>query len=464
MKQSYNIGLGSTHKNTFVIYILCVFELILLSLLALEYYDYILVFVGLILAAVFIYISFNHLFFLLLAFLLSILAGSIGSGKSEVSFTNILFPILTVIFFIRLFLDFERRQKQDFVLIKVLFVAFLIWSLFTSLNAVNKSLSLLYWRNYFAGIIVFSFALFVLNDYRKVKTFMIFLTVWGIILALIELYVFSTLGGFPAAFVKVIFRKNLLATSWGKSNYLATFYVLIIPVTIGTFLTLGSKKLKLFLSGSMLFLLTGLILTLSRGGILSLVIAITILISKVLKPRTFIPLLLLITLLTTVFILNPFASILFTGISNVGSSLSYYSRLNFYEDVWKTFLNNPIVGVGFGNLGYHSKFEFTKSVASAHNIVLGMLGETGIVGAILFIFLLCYILFLVIKNYTKEKNERIKVLEWAFISGFIGVLIHSMMEPNFEGFQFAIVFWSTLAVFLRLSSFSDEYKSSLLRT
>ena len=37
-----------------------------------------------------------------------------------------------------------------------------------------------------------------------------------------------------------------------------------------------------------------------------------------------------------------------------------------------------------------------------------------------------------------------------------------MMEPNFEGFQFAVMFWATLAAFLKLSELDDDEKLLLV--
>ena len=207
---------------------------------------------------------------------------------------------------------------------------------------------------------------------------------------------------------------------------------------------------------------SAIVLTLSRGGLLSLTIALILLLSKLIKPKTFIPIMSLFIGVALILILNPFTKVIYQGLSTVDSSLSYFSRLNFYEDVWNTFLKHPITGVGLANLGYYSVFKITTSAASAHNIILGTLGETGIVGSILFISLLALSLIRTLKNFLNEKFERIKILQWSFFCGFIGVFIHSMMEPNFEGPQFAIMFWSTFAVFIRLAELNDEEKSNLV--
>lgn len=125
------------------------------------------------------------------------------------------------------------------------------------------------------------------------------------------------------------------------------------------------------------------------------------------------------------------------------------------------FLENPILGVGLGNLGYHSKFIISVH-ASAHNIILGLLGETGLIGCILFISLLLSNFFYLLKSYSKESNPTIKLLIWAFISSFIGCVVHSMIEPNFEGFQFSVLFWSALSVFIRLVKLPELSKLSLV--
>jgi len=77
---------------------------------------------------------------------------------------------------------------------------------------------------------------------------------------------------------------------------------------------------------------------------------------------------------------------------------------------------------------------------------------------LIYITLLIYISFNFMVSYIREKDNTIKLLLWSFISSYIGVMIHSMIEPNFEGFQFSIMFWATLAVFVKLSKLNDYEK------
>lgn len=447
-----------------VIGIFLLIEVVLLSLIALEYYKVATIFVVSIIGILLLYLFYNKPFILLPTFLLAILVGAFGSkdGGSQISLTDILFPIILALVILRFFESANEQLNKTYSLLKTLFLLFLLWSLFVVMVANNKSLAIAYWRNYLAGFVLLIFALSVIKDYMQINKFLLSIILWGLFLSIIEFYIVLSLGSLSSALAKLFITKNLLATTWGRSNYLAAFHVLIVPITFGFLFVIKSKAWKVTLSIVLLIMFSGIVLTLSRGGILSLGVALFLLVFKVLKPKTFIPLLSLFLLISIILLLNPLTYALFEGLSKVESSFSTFTRLNFYKDVWKTFLDYPITGVGLGNLGYYSVFKITTSAASAHNIVLGALGETGIVGAILIVWLLIHSFILSFKNYMNEKNEKIKILLWSFLCAFIGVLIHSMMEPNFEGFQFAVMFWSIFAVFLRISELSDVDKHNLI--
>jgi len=206
---------------------------------------------------------------------------------------------------------------------------------------------------------------------------------------------------------------------------------------------------------------SALILTLSRGGIVALGIALVFLLSRILRPKTFLPIFFTMILVGIILFLNPLTSVLIERLATVESSFSYMTRVNFYKDVWQMFLDNPVVGVGIGNLGYHSTFVIVAH-SSAHNIILGLLGETGIPGALLFISLMFYIVFYFVRSFSTEKNHSTKILLWSFLSSLMGVYIHSMMEPNFEGFQFSILFWTALALFIKYTELDQSEKDLIL--
>lgn len=443
--------------------ILILFELLVLLLISQEYNKTALL-LGLSVFVIFAFIHFfKNPFVLLGVFLFSILAGAIeifniGGKSSQLSFVDFLFPILILVYFIKNALNINASGRTGYPILKLFYVLFLAWGLFSVYISVDQMLAIAYWRNYLAGFIILSFSLFVLKDVQDVKKLLNIIILWGVILAIIEFSILISLGGITAGLMKIFFTKNLLATSWGKSNYLATFFVLIIPIAAGYFLATKNTKLKIYLSLSLVLMFSAILLTLSKGGILSLVVAMIIFLSRAIKVKTLVPILIVLVIITIVLLLNPLTYVIFEGLTKLENTFSTMTRINFYKDVWNIILENPLTGIGLGNLGFYAKFQISGS-ASAHNLFLGLVGETGIVGAILFLSILFLSFKHILKNYLKENNERLKVFKWSLISAFTGVMIHSMIEPNFEGFQFNAIFWLFTALSLRLTEF-NEYETN----
>lgn len=407
------------------------------------------------------YYSFQSPFFLQNLLIFSILVGSLGlfkvGGKTPpILLLDLFFVLAIFIFILRLIIDDKKDGR--FSILSLLWIPFLIWGLISPIIAYDKFRALLIWRSYFAGFISFSFAYYIIQKKSHINALLVALISWGLTLAIIEFYILIDLGGLSSGIIGIFLKKNLLATSWGKSNYLATFFVLIIPITIGYFITQKSYKNKIFSGLALVFMFSALIFTLSRGGILALLLSITILLFGVVKGRTMIPITIGSTIIALIVALNPLTTVIIDRLATVERSYSYMMRLNFYKDVWKMAIENPIIGVGLGNLGYNSQFKVT-SHASAHNIILGLTGETGFVGAFLFLMLIGKVFLKYLKQFKNETVEQIKILRWSFISSFVGCVIHSLMEPNFEGYQFSIMFWLVVALYFKLYLFSAPEKT-----
>jgi putative inorganic carbon (hco3(-)) transporter len=363
---------------------------------------------------------------------------------------EILLLLFIGLFTIKYLLNLDQSIKIPVIIL--LWISFLLWSLpIGLLIGIEKFRILIFWKNYFAGFFTLVLVYYSLKNSFQLKSIIIGLIIWGLILALIEFKVLFELGGFTSGIIGIYFRKNLLQITWGQSNYLASFFVIIIPITIGYLFYTKSKKTKIFISAALALMSFAMILTLSRGGILALLIALFILSFRTLKTKTLIPFLSLVLIVIIVILLNPLTYVVINSISNFETSGSVYSRINFYEDTWNAFLKFPLTGVGFGNLSFYSTFILGKGASSsAHNIILGMLGEVGIVGALLFFSILGAVISKIYKDFKSEENESLKLLRWSFFASIIGAFLHSLVEPTFEGFQFAILFWTMIGTALNL--------------
>ncbi len=273
---------------------------------------------SILLAVYLFYFSFQSPFILLNILIFSILLGSLGlfkvGGKAPpVLVLDIVFVLVFFILFFKALFHFNEYER--FSLFSLIWIPFLVWGLLSLVISYDKFRALLIWRSYFAGFISFSFAFFVIQKRSHVSFLIVALLFWGLILAIIEFYILMQLGGLSSGLVGIFFKKNLLATSWGKSNYLATFFVLIIPIAIGYFLTQTEKKAKLFGGVVLLFMFSALIFTLSRGGILALMISLGFLLFGVVRARTMIPILVAFITITLIVVLNPLTSVIIEQIS-----------------------------------------------------------------------------------------------------------------------------------------------------
>lgn len=430
--------------------VLAIFELIpFLILLALI----ILVFVS--------FLTFKYSILVIQILIFSILVDSFipmkgSGGGTSLLFVEAVLALTLMISTIKFFMYFDLDYKIP-NLISV-WLPFLVWSLLTGLFvAIDPFRVASFWKNYFAGFFVFTLTYYSVTNRIQIKHLFSGIIIWGILLALIEFKVVWELGGLKQGLIGLFLRKNLLTLGWGRSNFLAAFFVLIIPSTIGYFLYTNNRKIKMVLTLGLVLMSVAMILTLSRGGIIALIVALIILSFKVLNKKTLIPMMSAISVIVIIVMLNPLTYVLINSISALETSKSVYSRINFYKDVWKAFLENPITGVGFGNLGYYAQFIIPyRDAPSAHNLVLGALGEIGIIGLFFYLSIFALLIRKLFKDYKNEYDPRLLLLRWSVFSAILGALVHSLVEPTFESLQFALIFWTISGIAVKLDAFKSK--------
>lgn len=387
-----------------------------------------------------------------------ILDSFIAKGNSYSGFTILTIEISTLLFMFHIFISVlvKSWDKYQVSVIGFVWILFLIYSLSTGLLvSLDKYRMLTFWKNYFIGYLVF---LYVIN-FTPGKHFLLkyaySLIVWGVCLVCVQILVLNELGGFDTGILGLVLKKNLMNIGWGRSNYISAFFVLIIPICLGLILFEKSILRKGLLFFSLLFLVTGIMLTLSRGGFIALFIGMLTFMFLILEKRYIIPISSSIIVVSIVLLFNPLTSVLFEGLSTLEKSGSVYSRINFYVDTWNAFLSHPITGVGFGNLGLHSVFILPIAESpSAHNIILGALGEVGFVGAVLYLTVLLLIVYRAYNSFQNEIEPRNTILLKSFFAAIIGSLSHTLVEPTLEGIQFTILFF--LVCGISVSYFTDH--------
>jgi O-antigen ligase len=399
---------------------------------------------------------------LILLLLFSILPGpltviKIGGKAPSFLWLDIALVFVVIVMAVRWLMEWDGLNKKS--PIAASFLLFLCWGGLTVLQAVDASRAIVLLRNYFCGLVAFLLVYKTVQTEKDVKKMYVALLLWGIILSLMELYSLFRHGDLTLGIISAFLYKNLIATSWGRSNYLAAFDVILIPFVLAVFFAKTSRALKWFTIVSLAMMTTALIVSLSRGGLIACFIAVLMVLARYLSFRTFLPIFALVLVIGLIVLLNPLTFVLIERTSTLERSASLYSRLDFWKETWQIFRDHPITGVGLGNLGYYATFQ-TAGYSSAHNIVLGLLGELGLVGLMLFAILMVKTLQAIMHSTTQAKSDFTKHLSWGVLCALFGALLHALVEPNFEGSQFSVMAWTIIGLGARLPDLATEEKAS----
>jgi hypothetical protein len=183
------------------------------------------------------------------------------------------------------------------------------------------------------------------------------------------------------------------------ANELATLLVFVVPIAIERLLNSQAILAKCVAGLTVMTCLIGLLLTGSRGGWLTL--SVIGLVTVALRPRRIQFLLIPLTVFVIIMIVPQeylgralsIGSLL--GLTEEAPDQSFYWRMNALKIASALFLDNPVLGVGTNNYGWHFQ-EYSKVLGlpdlgqglAAHNAYAEVATEQGIVGLIAFLGLL----------------------------------------------------------------------------
>ncbi len=112
------------------------------------------------------------------------------------------------------------------------------------------------------------------------------------------------------------------------------------------------------------------------------------------------------------------------------------------------FEKNPLLGTGYSTLVKAENNEFTQA-ESTDNDYLRMLGETGLLGTILFLALPLYLSYVAITSYKNARYPLEQVILLAMLGASIAMLVNASYIDIFESSKVAYTFWLLAALALR---------------
>lgn len=293
----------------------------------------------------------------------------------------------------------------------------------------------IYWQDYFLNGLVLLWAGLMMILGRNIdKQQLIPVMAWAMVV-----------GGFLTAFLMVMQLNNWtnmpfvaphvrggFAANIGQVNHAATYLALALGSLI--YLLHTQRIHVVFYLTVLIILLAALVLTGQRMAtlyVVSLALFAPLLLRKLPSSRPsgwwvflMLPVFLLLDVMLPYLISDVIGSPMQRVIENVGDESI---RLLMIQQAWQMFTENPWLGVGFGSFGWQN-LQLTESypgllgyVDNAHNIIMQLLAEFGLVAGA--VFLLLAGLWIIGQFRSPLTAERCWVL---FLLGVLA--LHSMLE------------------------------------
>ena len=128
--------------------------------------------------------------------------------------------------------------------------------------------------------------------------------------------------------------------------------------------------------------------------------------------------------------------------------ISALSRFILWQQALTSFKDNIMTGVGVGSFFY---LPMSLNMSIAHNQLLNMLAETGIIGGLGYIILIYLIFRTLIRTYVKERkrNSMKSMYAGSLIASWIGFVFHNIFDGIWAAphhTKEAMFFWLLLAL------------------
>jgi len=137
------------------------------------------------------------------------------------------------------------------------------------------------------------------------------------------------------------------------------------------------------------------------------------------------------------------------AVNTVVSDISFATRLQVeWPRAIKAFLYSPILGTGPSSI-----------TEATDNDYLRWIGEFGILGTTLFLFIIISIGITILKKALKS-NKKWSVLLWGYLFGLGALMINATYIDVFEASKVAFTFWSTTGIFIGLVQLNLEKNNS----
>lgn len=366
------------------------------------------------------------------------------------------FELLFLPLFFMLILSYKISRREFFLKpINFLypFILILISSLISFISSINLAFSLYALIYYILSSILYFYIIFFFRTKRDITLLLwiyILLTIVILLVAIKEILSIEKLPSIVSLLKPFAFSKRVTGGFTG-ANSLSAFLVVTIPLlwSISLPKSIIYSIIRYIL---LIILITILGFTLSRNGYISFMGSFfsLVLIYSIKRRKIayiFLYFLFLLLLLLLAFYFNPEIIKRLITLGFLKYDLSAITRLYLWKNSVKLFLENPLTGVGLFNffLLPASFYRYT----GPHNLLLSVLVELGILGAIGVVWLLYRIFYLLVKFIKLPLEKGDFRMTSGLITLWIAFSIHNIFDNVWNVVNHprqVLLFWFYLAV------------------
>ncbi|TAN57802.1 hypothetical protein EPN15_03055 [Patescibacteria group bacterium] len=277
--------------------------------------------------------------------------------------------------------------------------------------------------------------------------------IWKIVASLgLSSAVLSAYGLFEYFFSPHQLGDERLDSVFDPANYHAMLVGPIIVLLIGLIFSSQIPRIWKYLLGTASAInIIALIFTFSYGGYLAvlggLVIYGFLTLNRDQKRKMIIGA--LITLIAFIIIAAPTKK--FQDLFEFQERSSSHARLEIWQTSYLIFKEHPILGVGLNNFESAYRENIPRVafpplewlVAQPHNLYLALLTQTGLLGFLVFIYLI--VRFFQIIGVARYKLQDTR---YALLSSLSAILIHGLVDTPYFKNDLSIIFWLIIALMI----------------
>ncbi len=223
-----------------------------------------------------------------------------------------------------------------------------------------------------------------------------------------------------------------------------------------------NKSVIVYFTGTVL-LGTGIILTGSRSGILTMILSFLIFgqLSFYLRQRKS------VRKKLKFFLIGITAVVLFIGVQNtinkfLSTRIESAGRFLRWPATFSMVQDFPVFGSGFGTYRYtfflYDIDEGGRWSTHAHNDYLEALAEGGVMGSVLFFLLIGFVIYSIVRMWGDRKHPEVKIIGIGIITSLFAAALHSIFDFSLHIPSNVFVFVLILVLGIKLVTYKREFK------